>query len=375
MSIESDYFSNSPSAVKEEFSVFWKYKEESEISQLKIRELLKNLDISIVVLDEASGIAEHYFPDGTCLVEENFIDRLSEEKKNLIHNAIADLYKNGSSTIVAPDKSGDRIIRTTISFASDGLPGFRKILAINSDISQEIKYQELENRSDELLQLQKFAQGIAHDFGNIAQTMDGFVNLLSREIQSEKGALLLENLRISANRAMSISRKISEISRIQVLKNYEFHLLKIFEENLEIMEGVVSEHVNLELRIQDDLNDLVFGNPEQIERIIINIIENANHAIGGKGNIDVNCYEDSDEEMVIIEISNDGPAIAKHIANKMFLPFITTKKEGGTGLGLFLAYEYLNSCGGYISLQNRNHDVSFKISLPRISRSGDSDDN
>ncbi|MFM2103140.1 MAG: hypothetical protein RL740_227 [Actinomycetota bacterium] len=341
------------------------YREEVEVSQLQIRELLKNLNIWIVVLDEGSGVAELYFPDGSHLTQEKFIENLSSGKQQLIRDAIEELYKNGFATIVAPSEAGDRIIRTSISFASNGPAGTRKILAINSDVTEKLQYEELENSRTHIAQVQKFAQGIAHDFGNISQAIQGFTKLLDGEISTDSGAKILENLKISANRALRVSQKISEIARIQVLENSEIEILEFLNAKSEQFQNLVGPNVILDIKKGSDVNGLIFANIEQVERIIENILENAGHALNGNGKVSIDCSNDVTSDYLILRISNDGPAIPKQIADRIFMPFVTSRKEDGTGLGLYLAHEYLNTCGGRIELKNHNRDVSFTLFLPR----------
>lgn len=72
-------------------------------------------------------------------------------------------------------------------------------------------------------------------------------------------------------------------------------------------------------------------------------------AIGCKpdGLIKIKAYCNPDDE-VIIEISNNGPAIPTNIAEHIFVPFFTTK-EGGSGIGLSISRQIMRLSGGSIS--------------------------
>lgn len=343
------------------------FQEEAETSNLRLREILKNLNVWIVVLDESTGIAELIFPDGTHIFQEQFIEKLSPGKQELIQNGIAELYENSFATIVAPDESGQRIIRTSISFASDGPKGQRKILSINSDVTEKIQYEEILSRKEQIAQIQKFAQGIAHDFGNISQTMRGFAELLVNVVEGDYGQKILENLLISTNRALKVSKKISEIARIQILENSNFNLIEFLIENLASFQNLLKPEIQLTLHSMDSFDGQygeVHANSAQLERIVENIIENANQAISGPGKIDIYCYPNTEGSHLMLRIRNNGPAIPRKIADRIFMPFVTNGKDGGTGLGLYLAFEYLSNCGGSIHLENQNHNVSFIIALP-----------
>lgn len=236
---------------------------------------------------------------------------------------------------------------------------------------KRIQYEELLIRKEQITQIQKFAQGVAHDFGNISQSIRGFTELLNNVVDDENGKKILDNLLISTNRALKVSKKISEISRIQILENSNLNLVKFLSKHLETLEKMVNSEVKIELHlpnpeIEERLE--VLANQEQIESIVENIIENANHAMSGCGRIDIYCSPDSNKSNFVLKIKNNGPAIPRNIAERIFMPFVTNGKTGGTGLGLYLAFEYLTSCGGSIKLENQNHDVAFIITLPIISK-------
>lgn len=334
-------------------------------NNLIFQEILRNLNIWVAIFDESSGIADIYFPDGKHLQEVGFINRLSKGKREIIDKAMLELNQTGFATLIAPSEAGDRIIRSSISIATAGPIGFRKLLAINSDVTEKLRYEELEAGKEQMAQIQKFAQGIAHDFGNISQSIRGFSQLLSDEVSTQKGILIIEQLQIAAKRALKISKKISEIAKIKVLENIQFDLQQLIIERKDQFIKLLPEGIELDLDLDELLDGLVYVNPEQIERIIENIIENACHAIDGDGKITIKTFDDVKANRLVIAIANNGPAIPRQIADHIFMPFTSSRKEGGTGLGLYLAYEYLHSCGGDIALKNKNHDVEFQISLPR----------
>ena len=97
-----------------------------------------------------------------------------------------------------------------------------------------------------------------------------------------------------------------------------------------------------------------------------NLLKNAIQAIetagkgNGKGHIDLRAYCD-DTEAVIIEVSNDGPAIPKDVAEHIFIPFFTTK-EGGSGIGLSISRQIMRLSGGSITLLP-NRKTTFRLTF------------
>jgi len=73
-----------------------------------------------------------------------------------------------------------------------------------------------------------------------------------------------------------------------------------------------------------------------------------------------------DGNRIIITVADNGIGIPQNVIDKIFQPFFTTKPTGqGTGLGLSLAYDIVNSHGGKIKVANRDDGgADFVIELP-----------
>lgn len=112
-------------------------------------------------------------------------------------------------------------------------------------------------------------------------------------------------------------------------------------------------HVSFHLDITpDDL--ILYADENLISQVVINLLKNAMQAIesdsmsGKEGHIRIRAYC-NEAEAVLIEISNNGPAIPKDVAGHIFIPFFTTK-EGGSGIGLSISRQIMRLSGGNITL-------------------------
>ena len=107
-------------------------------------------------------------------------------------------------------------------------------------------------------------------------------------------------------------------------------------------------------RIDITPDDLILHADENlISQVFINLLKNAIQAIEAakitEGIITLRAYC-NESEAVLIEVSNNGPAIAPEIAEHIFIPFFTTK-EGGSGIGLSISRQIMRMSGGSLSLQ------------------------
>lgn len=101
--------------------------------------------------------------------------------------------------------------------------------------------------------------------------------------------------------------------------------------------------------------DLILHADENlIGQVMTNLLKNAIQAIGTdpdlckEGRISIRSYCD-ESEAVIIEVSNNGPAIPPEVAEQIFIPFFTTK-EDGSGIGLSISRQIMRLSGGSLTL-------------------------
>lgn len=107
--------------------------------------------------------------------------------------------------------------------------------------------------------------------------------------------------------------------------------------------------------------------PGDLNQVWTNIIDNAIQAMNGHGTLTIRTSRES-EQMVRVEICDDGPGIPEDVIDRIFTPFFTTKPFGeGTGLGLDLAWRIVvEKHGGNISVQSAPGDTRFAVCLPLV---------
>ncbi|KPK80124.1 MAG: hypothetical protein AMS25_10005 [Gemmatimonas sp. SM23_52] len=108
------------------------------------------------------------------------------------------------------------------------------------------------------------------------------------------------------------------------------------------------------------------GNPIQIEQIVLNLLDNAHHAVDGRDDGLIMIRTRVEADRVALEVSDNGSGIPAEIQNRIFEPFFTTKEPGlGTGLGLAIVESIVRDCGGSIAVRSRpGAGTTFIISLP-----------
>ena len=114
--------------------------------------------------------------------------------------------------------------------------------------------------------------------------------------------------------------------------------------------------------------------PQDIGRVLLNLINNAFYAVNEKNLSGLDMYEPkviitthlTTNNQIKISIKDNGPGIPDAIKDKIFQPFFTTKPNGqGTGLGLSLSYDIVKAHGGELTVDNNKDEGSiFIIELP-----------
>mgnify|MGYP000280107484 CR=1 FL=1 len=118
--------------------------------------------------------------------------------------------------------------------------------------------------------------------------------------------------------------------------------------------------------------------PQDIGRVLLNLINNAFHAVSEKSKLQASGFKpqvvvstsssplhEGGNRGVKITVSDNGPGIPASIKDKIFQPFFTTKPTGqGTGLGLSLSYDIVKAHGGELKVETREGDgTTFSITL------------
>jgi two-component system sensor histidine kinase PilS (NtrC family) len=105
--------------------------------------------------------------------------------------------------------------------------------------------------------------------------------------------------------------------------------------------------------------------PDQLRQVLWNLLKNASDALAGSGQgsrIRVACGDDGAGAW--LEVADDGPGIAPADAERIFLPFFTTKQDG-TGLGLATVHRIVDAHGGAVSVESSpGAGARFRVRLP-----------
>jgi len=214
------------------------------------------------------------------------------------------------------------------------------------------------------------AGGVGHELRNIAQIQVAAVDELMAALEANEDVTALtrqilpdlervgEHITTHGNRLMQLARPGPD--RVAALG-----LDDVVRDVVVMLRGA-GKLGRLEIKL--DLADLtVTVNRTRIEQILVNLIVNAVDAIGEtSGSIAIATSPNADGSRVVCRVTDTGSGMSPETLAQIFVPFFTTKAEDkGTGLGLPVAREIIESYGGRLDVESTlGAGTTFTFDLP-----------
>ena len=227
---------------------------------------------------------------------------------------------------------------------------------------------QLKSTQSQLIQAEKMASlgeltaGIAHEIQNPLNFVNNF---------SEVNTELIEELEQEVdNGNMDEVKAIAKDIR-------ETDINKLADEYLRLaFHGLRAKDKSFNATMKTDFDESI-GKidviPQDIGRVILNLITNAFYVVNEKNKMNISDYEPvvaistkKLADFVEIKVSDNGNGIPKSALDKIFQPFFTTKPTGeGTGLGLSISYDIIKAHGGGLKVETKEGEGSeFRVQLP-----------
>ncbi|MBN7289159.1 sensor histidine kinase [Campylobacter curvus] len=248
-------------------------------------------------------------------------------------------------------------------------------LATNLDNTITLKTLEIAQK-DRLLQNQnKFAE-LGELIGNIAHQWRQPLTRLSLILQNLR-AFKRKNKMSDESFYEAVENSLHQIefmtSTVENFRNFykkddakrEFSVKSAVEDILGIIGAIIEHsHIRIEVSCAEDI--FILANKNEFSQVLMNILINAKDAIDERalknGLIKITATKNDSE--ILIQIEDNAGGIDAAIMQKIFDPYFTTKKDKGTGIGLYIANTIVKErLGGSLSVQNTNDGAVFRIVL------------
>ncbi len=185
-----------------------------------------------------------------------------------------------------------------------------------------------------------------------------------RDRDPELGSALEEGVEIIGNEVQTMEGLVDEFSRFARMRPpqpTETDMAKLVRETLRLYDGIKAG-VEVDGSIDGEAASAVVD-PEQIKRVLINLLDNAVDATEAPGSVRVSVHKSNGS--LEIEVADTGRGIPADSHEKLFLPHFSTKGRG-TGLGLSIVHRIVDEHHGTVSVAaNRPQGTIFSIQLPQ----------
>ena len=233
--------------------------------------------------------------------------------------------------------------------------------------------------------------GLMHDLNNDLQFLQGFIELISLESSSgsnPKLDRLLHDFQEAHQRMMEKTFILSDIlhnnlNNSILLRNNKrlLNLNEITQYVIDMAKYKLHNGTSITFKLEPDLWP-VEGKEFDLERLLVNLVENAFAAIPSKGLIALSTknvrlqsglirafpeqfYLTEEKRFVLMTVQDNGSGIEQSILPYIFQPAFTTKEGNGHGLGLWVVREIIEDHGGWINVQTApGQGVIFQVYLP-----------
>lgn len=277
----------------------------------------------------------------------------------------------GNFHVMVEQQSRDREIATVCDGVNAAIAALRQRDQEKEDAMRARLVAESANQAKS-----QFLAHMSHEIRTPLNGIMGFLGLFSNTSLSDQQRDYVHTIEASAKTLLTVINDILDFSKIDAGK---ITLEKVKCDLKDLFEDVVLLHapnadkkgLDLNLIYSHTLATRVFADPARLAQILSNLVSNAiKFTEQGTIDVQVDLLKESDEDLLIeVAVQDSGVGITANALGRLFQAFTqadssTTRKFGGTGLGLVISKRLVELMGGQITVQSQeNEGTRFVFSL------------
>lgn len=367
-----------------------KAEENLKFQEEKYRNIIANMNLGLVEVDNNETIkyVNQSFLEISGFEENELMGKkpsslfLSKENIEVIKSKVEERKKGMSEIYQIPVKNKRGDLRWwAISAAPNYDDKGNQIgsIGIHLDVTSQKKLElELEQEKikaeDASKTKEAFLANMSHEIRTPLNAIIGFLRELSKQELTEIQKIYIENSSIASKHLLAIINNILDISKIEanemVLDEEDFILQRTIKNVVTVLESKATQKgIQININWDKNIAQVLKGDSLRIEQILFNLIGNA-IKFTSKGSISVTAqlvFDTPINQQISLTISDTGIGMDDEYIDKIFKKFSqedkkTTRKFGGTGLGMAITKELVSLMNGTIKV-NSKKDVGTSIQI------------
>jgi signal transduction histidine kinase/ActR/RegA family two-component response regulator len=286
----------------------------------------------------------------------------------LSNSAFNDLFPNTQSIKGLPQhelqaSTGEIYELQTVPLNEDGLK-----IAYATEITNEVQLRLQVIHLEKMAAIGRLVSGVAHELNNPLAGILGYAQLVNRSDLDPATRRMVDVIFMQAERAGKIVQNFLSLAAKSEPTKILFNLNEVIRNVIQLREYQENvENILITSELSEDL-PRAWGDPHQVEQVLLNLIINAEDAISDAqrrpGSIHIKTSVEGGR--ILASITDNGSGIHTRDMGHIFDAFFTTKdKQRGTGLGLTICAEIVKDHGGELyAWSTYGRGSTFTLELP-----------
>lgn len=345
-------------------------------TQSEFAELFEQLTTAVVVLDArlhiayANGAAESIFAgSGRRLQGAPFesLFRFTSLSTGLLQQVLTEQQSLSDSDVSIVLHDNKKLtVELTASVASfQGVEGL--VLEMRQvDLIRRLSQEEAQRH--QLAAAQQLVRGLAHEIKNPLGGIRGAAQLLNAELHEAELQEYTQMIMRQSDRLRNLVDRLLGPNQLGARESVNAHA--VIGSALNVLKVSLPESIELHEDYDPSLPELILSS-DQMEQVLLNLLNNAVEALGGRGQLTVRTrvshketiYGKQYRQVALISVIDDGKGVPEELRDTLFYPLVTGR-EGGSGLGLSIAQTLVHQHEGKIELSSQPGETKFTIFLP-----------
>jgi len=246
-------------------------------------------------------------------------------------------------------------------------------VSLKRDITEKLRLEAIAESVTTMDSIGYIFSGVRHEIGNPINAVNMILGILSYKLPDLSKDAIRDYLDRIAGQIGRVEFLLSSLKSFNMYETQEPQTLMMasfMEQFLPLVkDGFQTKDIAFEVKI-DPQADRLYADPRALQQVLLNLITNATDAVRERDHPKIAMRVSRLDDMVLIEVEDNGCGIPEDKVKDLFKPFYTTKVTG-TGLGLVIVKKMITRMNGTIEIEStKDIGTVVTISLPERSHEG-----